>query len=67
MGFKGNALNLSCLIRGELCSPLKFLLVATLVNNGGQSPPFRSKECLKPAKGSAFGNCKLLKKLGQNF
>ena len=45
MGFKGNALNLSCLLRGELCSPLKFLFVATLVNNGGQSPPFRSKEC----------------------
>ena len=45
MGFKGNALNLSCLLSGELCSPLKFLLLSTLVNKGGQSPPFKSKEC----------------------
>ena len=40
--------------------------------SGGQSPPLEKKEMLrasplKPTKGSAFGNRKLLKKLEQNF
>ena len=43
MGFKGEALNLSCLLSGELRSPLKFLSVVTLVFEGGQSPPSEVK------------------------
>ena len=44
MGFKGNALNLSCSLRCELRSPpKKFLLSATLVNKGGLCPPLGAK------------------------
>jgi len=40
--------------------------------SGGLRPLLEEKEMLralplKPTKGSAFGNCKLLKKLEQNF
>jgi len=40
--------------------------------SGGLRPPLEEKEMLralplKPTKGSAFGICKLLKKLDQNF
>jgi len=52
--------------------PPLILLLATLVPKGRTSSALKRQEMLrasplKPTKGSAFGNRKLLKKLEQNF